>query len=380
VDFNLNEDHLLLREMVRKYAEQELAPVAAELDQTGSFPAETVSGMADLGLLGMVVPEEYGGAGMDFTSLAIAVEEISRGCASHGVIMAVHNALMAWPLFLYGTESQKRIYLPRVCSGELLGAFALTESEAGSDAASVRTSAVAQGDHYVLNGAKMFITNSTAAQLFLVAAKTDPEAGHRGISLFLVEKETPGFSVGKHEDLMGERASGNAALSLEDVVVPKENLLGDPGGGFKILMTLLDTSRIDIGAQAVGIAQAALDASIRYAGERRQFGRPIGEHQMIQDLIAEMATRLEAARLMVLRAAWMKDTGAKRFTRESAMAKLFASDMSVYVTRQAVQIFGGYGFSREYPVERHYRDAKVTEIYEGTSQIQKMVIARTFLS
>lgn len=380
MNFDFSEDHRLLQEMVRKFAIQEIEPIAGKIDAAGEYPRETIAKLADLGLLGVVVPEKYGGAGMDFTSLAIVVEEVSRACASHGVILAVHNSLIAWPIVLFGTEEQRQRFLPGVGSGATLGAFALTEPEAGSDAGSLRTRAVPDGDAFILTGSKLWITSAVAAGLFLVAARTEPKAGKKGISLFLVERGAPGLSVGKHEDLMGVRATGNGSLSLEGVRVPAANMLGEPNQGFPILMSLLDTSRIDIGAQAVGIAGAALDYATRYARERVQFGKPISEHQMIQQMLAEMATEVDAARLLVYRAGWLKDSGAPRFTREAAMAKVFASETAVSVTRRAVQILGGYGYSREYPVERYYRDAKVTEIYEGTSQIQKMVIARLLLA
>ncbi len=379
MDFDFSEDHRLLRETVRKFAIQELEPRASRVDETGAYPEDTISMLADLGMLGVIVPEEYGGAGMDFTSLAILVEEVSRVCATHGVILAVHNSLITYPILTFGTEEQKRKYLPRLCSGEMIGAFALTEPDAGSDAAGIRTSATRQGDHFVLNGSKIFITNGEVAGLFLVAAKTDPDARHKGISVFLLERDTPGFEIGKHENLMGVRATGNVPLSFTDVKIPEKNLIGETGQGFSILMTLLDTSRIDIGAQAVGIAGAALDASVKYAKERVQFNAPIAEQQMIQQMLAEMATTVDAARLLVYRAAWLKDKGSRSLTKEAAMAKVFAAETAVEVTRKAVQIFGGYGCTREYPVERFYRDAKITEIYEGTSQIQKLVIARKLL-
>ncbi len=376
MDFNLGEEHRLLREQVRRFAVNELAPQAPRLDETGEYPRETVSKLAEQGMLGVLVPEEYGGAEMDFTSLTILVEEVSRACASHGVILAVHNSLVTYPLLLYGTEEQKKKYLPQLCSGKRIGAFALTEPDAGSDAAGIKTTATKDGDHWVLNGSKIFITNGEAAGLFLVTAKTDPSKGHSGITAFLVERETPGFEIGRHENLMGMRGTGNVPLSFQDARVPAENVLGQVNQGFPLIMSLLDSSRIDIAAQALGIAQASLDAAVAYAKQRVQFGKPIWRHEMVQDMLARMAVQVDAARLLVYRASWLKDSGAERCTKEASMAKLFASEAAVEVSRLAVQILGGYGYSRDYPVERYYREAKVTEIYEGTSQIQKIVIAR----
>ncbi len=376
MDFTLDEEHRLLREQVRKFAENELAPQAPEIDKTGTYPRDTVKELAEQGMLGVLVPEEYGGAEMDFTSLTILVEEVSRACASHGVILAVHNSLVTYPLLLYGTEEQKKKYLPQLCSGERIGAFALTEPDAGSDAAGIKTTAVRDGEDWVLNGSKIFITNGEAGGLFLVTAKTDPSKGHSGITAFLVERETPGFEIGRHEDLMGMRGTGNVPLSFQDARVPAGNVLGKVNQGFSLIMSLLDSSRIDIAAQALGIAQASLDAAVAYSKQRIQFGKPIWRHEMVQDMLARMAVQVDAARLLVYRASWLKDTGAERCTREASIAKLFASEAAVEVSRLAVQILGGYGYTREYPVERYYRDAKVTEIYEGTSQIQKIVIAR----
>jgi len=376
VDFHLEEEHRLLREQVRRFAAAELAPKAEEMDRTGAYPMDSLAKLAELGMLGVLVPEEYGGADMDFTSLTILVEEVSRASASHGVILAVHNSLVNYPLLLYGTEEQKKKYLPQLCSGDRIGAFALTEPDAGSDAAGIKTTAVRDGDHWVLNGSKIFITNGEAAGLFLVTAKTDPAKGHSGITAFLVERETPGLEIGPHENLMGMRATGNVPLSFQDMRVPAENVLGKVNQGFPLIMSLLDSSRIDIAAQALGIAQAALDAAVDYSRQRVQFGKPIWRHEMVQDMLARMAVQVDAARLLVYRASWLKDSGADRCTMEASMAKLFASEAAVDVTRLAVQILGGYGYTREYPVERYYREAKVTEIYEGTSQIQKIVIAR----
>jgi butyryl-CoA dehydrogenase len=379
MDFSLSQDQKMIREMVREFATKELEPIAAEIDESREFPRASLKKMAELGLMGVVIPEQYGGAGMDFTSLAIIVEEISRVCASTGVITAVNNSLAAYPIYHFGTEEQRKKYLPDLCSGKKIGAIGITEANAGSDPASMETTAVLEGDHYKMNGAKLWITNGEAAETFIIFAYTDPSQRHKGMSAFILEKDFPGFSVGKHENLMGIRATGNCELIFDDCMVPKENLLGEEGQGFKVVMHTLDVSRIDIGAQGVGISQGAIDAAAKYAKERVQFGKPIAEFEMIQDMLADMATKTDAARLMVYRAATMKDAGVERFTREAAMAKYYAAEVVVDVTRKAVQIHGGYGYSKDYPVERMYRDAKIIEIYEGTSQVQKLVIARNVL-
>ena len=376
MNFDLTSDQKMLQDQVRKFAQTELAPLAPELDKSGEFPWSSMKKMAGLGLLGVVVPEKYGGSGFDFVSLAIAIEEISRACASTGVIVAVNNSLTTYPILEFGDEAQKSKYLPLLCSGEKIGAFALTEPNAGSDVAALESTARLEGDHYVLNGTKRFITNGGAAGVFVVFAYTNRELKHKGISAFIVERDTPGFSLGKHEDLMGIRATANCELMFEDVKVPKENLLGKEGDGFKICMNTLDVSRIDIGAQAVGISQAALDEAVKYSKERKAFGQPIASFEMIQGLIAEMATEIQAARLLVHYAGYCKDRGMPRFSKEAAMSKYYASAIAVNVTRKAVQVHGGYGYSRDYPVERLYRDAKILELYEGTSEIQKIVIAR----
>lgn len=380
MDLSFSNDQLMVRNMAREFATKELEPRAAEIDKTGEFPHESVRKLAELGMLGMTVPDDYGGAGFDFLSLAIAIEEISRGCGSTGVITAVHNSLACWPIVNWGTPEQKKKYLPRMATGELLGAFGLTEPNAGSDPAAMECTAVLKDDHYVLNGSKRFITNGGVAGLFIVFAKTQPDAGVKGITCFVVERGFPGFTLGKHEDLLGLRATSNCELLFDDCQVPKENVLGEVNGGFKVAMGTLDVSRIDIGAQAVGIAQAALEKAIAYSKERRQFGRPICEFEMIQGKLAEMASRVTAARMLVYYAAHQKDSGKTRFSLESAMAKLFAAQTAVFVTREAVQIYGGYGYTRDYPVERYYRDAKCMEIYEGTSEIQRIVIARNLLT
>jgi butyryl-CoA dehydrogenase len=380
MDFTLDSDQKLIQEMVREFATNELEPVAEEIDRSGEFPWTNIKKMAELGLMGMIVPEKYSGGGMSFVSLAIAVEEISRACASTGVIVAVNQTLSAYPILKFGDDSQKQKYLPLLAKAEKLGAFGLTEANAGSDPAALETHAKLDGDHYILNGSKRFITNGGEAGIFIVFASTDKEKGHKGISAFIIERDFPGFSVGKHEDLMGLRATANCELLFEDCKVPKENLLGEEGQGFKIALHTIDTSRIDIGAQAVGIAQGAMDASLKYSKERKTFGKPICEYEMIQSKFAEMATRIDAARLLVYRAAAIKDAGIERFSKEAAMAKYMASEACMYSVREAVQIYGGYGYTKDYAVERFFRDAKVMEIYEGTSEIQKIVIARNLLA
>jgi len=379
MNFDLSENQKMIQDMMRKFAKEELEPKAAELDKTGEFPIESIKKLAELGILGMVVPEQYGGAGFDFVSLAIAIEEISRACGSTGVITAVHNSLACYPILNWGNEEQKKKYLPKMAIGEKLGAFALTEPNAGSDPGSLETTAKLDGKYYILNGTKRFITNAGKADVFIVIATTDKTKGNKGICAFIVDRDSPGFSVGKHEDLMGLRATANTELIFEDCKVPQENLLGQEGQGFKLALSLLDVSRIDIGAQAVGISQAALDKSIQYSKERKQFGRAISEFELIQAKLAEMAMKIQAARLLTYYAAFTKDKGVARFSQESSIAKLYAATISVEVTREAVQIFGGYGYSKDYAVERYYRDAKCMEIYEGTSEIQKIVIARNLL-
>ncbi len=379
MNFDLTENQKLIQDMMRKFAKEELEPKSADYDKSGEFPVDNIKKLAELGILGMVIPEQYGGAGFDFVSLAIAIEEISRACASTGVITAVHNSLVGYPILNWGNEEQKKRYLPKMATGEKLGAFGLTEPNAGSDPASLETSARLDGNYYILNGTKRFITNAGKAQVFIVIASTDKTKGSKGISAFIVDRNSLGFSLGKHEDLMGLRATDNCELIFEDCKVPKENLLGQEGQGFKIALGLLDVSRIDIGAQATGIAQAALDKSIVYAKERKQFGRTIAEFELIQAKLAEMAMKIQAARLLTYNAAYLKDKGVPRFSQESSMAKLYAATIAVEVTREAVQIFGGYGYSKDYAVERYYREAKCMEIYEGTSEIQKIVIARNIL-
>jgi butyryl-CoA dehydrogenase len=378
MDFQLGEEQRMVRDMVRDFAAKEIAPRAAEVDRTEEFPADNIQKMAKLGLLGLPYPEKYGGGGGDYLSYAIAVEEIARACGSTALIYAAHVSLGCGPIYNFGTEAQKQKWLPRLCSGQGLGAFGLTEPEAGSDAGSTRTVAVRDGDAFVLNGSKMWITSGAIADVVTCTAKTDPAAGTRGISCFLVAKGTPGFIPGKNEPKMGLKGSVTSALSLENCRVPAENLLGKEGEGFRQMLITLDAGRISIGAMALGLAQAALDEATRYSKERVQFGQPIAKFQAIQWMIADMATEIDAARLMIYRAAAMKDAG-QRFTREAAMAKLYASEVAERAGFKAIQIHGGYGYSREYPVERIYRDQRLCTIGEGTSEIQRLVIAREVL-
>lgn len=376
MNFDLTSDQKMLQDQVKKFADSVLAPVAPDIDKSAEFPWDNIKKMAKLGLLGIIIPEEYGGAGFDYISLAIAIEEISRACASTGVIVAVNNSLVGYPIMQFGSEEQKKKYLPLLCKGEKLGAFGLTEPNAGSDVAAMESTARLDGDTYILNGTKRFITNAGEAGVYVVFAYTNKELKHKGISTFIVERDIPGFSLGKHEDLMGIRATANCELIFEDVRIPKESLLGKEGEGFKICMNTLDVSRIDIGAQAVGIAQSALDEAVRYSKERKAFGQPICNFQMVQSMLAEMATEIQAARMLVYFAGHCKNKGMTRFSLESAMAKYYGASMAVDVARKAVQIHGGYGYTKEYPIERIYRDAKILELYEGTSEIQKIVIAR----
>ena len=379
MEFALTEEHRLVQQTAREFATREILPVASQLDAEHRFPAEIVRGLAELGLMGVTVPEEYGGAGMDHVAYVLAMEEVARACASTAAIMSVNNSLVCDPILRYGTEEQKRRYLPVLASGRELGCYCLTEPQAGSDAASLQTTARLDGESWVLNGTKVFVTNAREAWVFIVYARTEELPGARGISAFLVERDYPGITVGKVERKMGLLASSTCEVLLEDCRVPRENLLGARGEGFKVALSTLDGGRIGIAAQAVGIARAALEEGVAYAKERRQFGKPIAEFQAIQWKIADMATRIEAARLLTLRAAWLRDQG-KRCTVEASMAKLFASETAMFAAHQGVQIFGGYGYIKDYPVERYFRDAKITEIYEGTSEIQRMVIARNLLA
>ncbi len=374
----LSEDHLMFQKMVREFADAEIAPRAAEIDRSDEFPHWAIGKMAELGLLGIPFPEEYGGAGGDTLMYSVAMEEIARASGSVALIMAAHVSLGTYPIFAFGTDAQKKKYLPDLVSGRKLGAFGLTEPGAGSDAAGTKTRAELQGDHWVVNGSKHWITNAAVAGTLVVTARTAPGKGADGISAFIVESDTPGLKIAKKEDKVGLRGSTTNPLFFEDMRIPRENLLGPEGNGFRQFMKTLDGGRISIGAMALGLAQAAFEAATDYARQREQFGRAIAEFQGIQFKLADMATEIEAARHLIYAAARLKDGGEKT-TRFSAMAKLYASEVSMRVTNNAIQIFGGNGYSREYPVERYWRDAKLTEIGEGTSEIQRMVIAREVL-
>lgn len=376
--FELTEEQRLIQSMVREFAEAEVAPMAAENDRQHRFPAELLPKLAELNLLGVPFPEEYGGAGADNISYAIVIEELSRVDASVGVIVSAHTSLGTWPIYKFGTPEQKEKYLRKLLTGEMLGAFALTEPGAGTDAAAGRTTAVFEGNEWVLNGSKIFITNGGYADVYVVTAMTDSSKGTKGISAFIVDKNSPGFSVGEKEHKMGIKASSTTPLYFSNCRIPQENLLGKTGEGFKIAMQTLDGGRIGIAAQALGIAQGAFEAAINYSKERIQFGKPISAQQAIQWMIADMAVEIDAARLLVYRASWNKDNGLP-YSKEAAMAKVFAAETSSRVASRAIQIHGGYGYTENYPVERAYRDAKITELYEGTSEVQRMVIAGNVL-
>ena len=378
MDFQLTEEHVLIKNMVREFAEKEIAPRAEEIDATDQFPADIFKRMAELGLLGIPFAEEYGGAGGDYISLLIAMEEIARVSGTVAIILDAHTSLCCEPIHLFGTEAQKKKYLPPLVSGEKVGAFGLTEPNAGSDAGATSTSAVRDGDEWVINGQKLFITNGSIADVLVITAKTNLDKGTRGISSFIIEKGTPGFQVGRDEKKMGLKGSVTSELFFENCRIPAENLLGRENEGFKQFLTTLDAGRLAISAMAVGLAQGAFDRAVAYAKERVQFDRPIAQFQAIQWMIADMATDIEAARLMVNRAAWLKGQGA-RFTKEAAMAKLFATEVSERVCYKAIQIHGGYGYVREYAVERMYRDQRLCAIGEGTNEIQRLVIARQVL-
>jgi butyryl-coA dehydrogenase len=374
MDFSLSKTEELFLQMIREFAEKEVKPLAAEVDEEERFPLETVEKMAKTGLMGIPVPVKYGGAGGTNLMYGMAVEELSRVCGTTGVVLSAHTSLCCAPIMENGTEEQKMKYLPRLASGEWIGAFGLTEPNAGTDAAMQQTTAVLDGDHYVLNGNKIFITNAVYAHVYVIFAMTDKSLGNKGISAFIVEKGTPGFSIGKKERKMGIRGSATTELVFEDCRIPKENLLGQQGKGFAIAMKTLDGGRVGIAAQALGIAQGAMDETIKYTKERKQFGRSISQFQNTQFQMADMETKVQAARLLVRSAHWKKDNGMP-YSVDAAMAKLFAAETAMEVTTKAVQLHGGYGYTREYPVERMMRDAKITEIYEGTSEVQRMVIA-----
>lgn len=372
--FKLSDEHVQLQQTFRDFAENEVKPLAKELDETERFPLETIAKMAEMGMMGLPVPEELGGSGIDQLGYILAVEELSKVCATTGIILSAHTSLCCWPIMTFGTPEQKEKYLKPLASGKKLGAFALTEPSAGTDASMQKSVAVLEGDHYVLNGNKVFITNAGAADVFIVFAMTNKELGTKGITAFILERDTPGFTMGKPENKMGLRASSTCELVFDNVIIPAENRLGDEGKGFKIAMATLDGGRIGVGAQAVGIAQGAIDETIKFTKERIQFGRRISQFQNTQFTLADMQTRTDAARLLVWRAAEAEQQGLP-YSHLAAMAKLFASEAASYVTNRAVQLCGGYGYTKDYPVERMMRDAKVTEIYEGTNEVQRMVIS-----
>lgn len=377
--FALTPEHEMIRQTARDFAQKEIAPIAAEFDESGEFPYQTIKKMGEMGFMGIEVPEEYGGAGLDTLAYVLALEEICKVDAAHGTIMSVNNSLFCYGILKFGTEAQKQKYLRAVASGAAIGAYSLTEPMSGSDAGNMRSRAVRDGDTYILNGRKSWVTSAPVADYIVVFTMTEPEKRHRGITAFIIETDKPGFSRGKKEPKLGIRASATSEIVFEDYRVPVENRLGEEGEGFKIAMSVLDAGRIGIASQALGIAEAAYESSLAYAREREAFGQKIGEFQGISFKLADMKTRIEASRLLVYNAAMAKErakqTG-ERFTLEASMAKLFASETAMFVTHAAVQIHGGMGYSKELPIERYFRDAKITEIYEGTSEIQRLVIAR----
>ncbi len=374
MNFSLTKQQLLFQQMIREFAEKEVKPLAAEVDEQERFPMETVEKMAKIGIMGIPIPTQYGGAGGSNLLYSIAVEELSAACATTGVIVSAHTSLCAAPILEHGTEAQKQKYLPKLASGEWIGAFGLTEPNAGTDASAQQTTAVLDGDNYIINGSKIFITNAIYAHVYVIFAMTDKSQGVKGITAFIVEKGTPGFSIGKKEKKMGIRGSATCELIFENCIVPKENLLGKVSGGFGIAMKTLDGGRVGIASQALGIAQGAMDETVKYIKERKQFGKPISAFQNTAFQMADLETRVEAARLLVRSAAFKKDSGAP-YSVDAAMAKLYAAETAMEVTNKAIQFHGGYGYTREYPVERMMRDAKITEIYEGTSEVQRMVIS-----
>ncbi|MDQ0162643.1 acyl-CoA dehydrogenase [Aeribacillus alveayuensis] len=377
MNLHFTEEQQMMRRMVRDFAESEIAPYIEKMEE-GEFPRDILKKMGELGLMGIPIPEEYGGSGMDFTSYIIAIHELSRVSAAIGVILSVHTSVGTNPILYFGTEEQKKKYVPKLAKGEYLGAFCLTEPSAGSDAASLKTKAVKQGDYYKLNGSKVFITNGGEADTYIVFARTGDEKGSKGISAFVVEKDTPGFIIGKDEKKMGLHGSRTVQITFEDALVPAENLIGEEGQGFKIAMANLDAGRIGIAAQSLGIAEAALEHAIFYSKERRQFGKPIAANQGIGFKLADMATQVEAAKLLTYQAAYLRDNG-QPCGKEASMAKLFASQTAMNVATEAIQVYGGYGYTKDYPVERFFRDAKICQIYEGTSEIQRIVISKHLL-
>ncbi len=383
MDLQLTEEHKMIRDMAREFAQNEIAPIAAHYDETGEFPYDTIKKMGAQGFMGIEVPEEYGGQGMDTISYVLAMIEIAKADVAHSTIMSVNNSLFCHGILKFGTEEQKKKYVGAVASGKAVGAYSLTEPMSGSDAGTMKSRAVRQGDHYVINGVKSWVTSGPVADYIIVFTMTHPERKHRGITAFLIDGDKPGLVRGKKEPKLGIRASATSELIFEDFKCPVENRLGEEGDGFKIAMTVLDAGRIGIASQAVGVAEAAFEASVKYANEREAFGEKIGQFQGLQWMLADMKTRLEAARLLVYNAALIKTEARHnpnvRYTLEAAMAKLFAAETAMWVTEKAVQIHGGMGYSKELPIERYFRDAKITEIYEGTSEIQRLVIARNVL-
>lgn len=378
MDFQLNEEQKAIRDLAHDFAQNEIAPIAAHIDETGEFPSATVKKMGELGLMGIEVPQEYGGAGLDTLSYVLAIEEIAKVCASHAVIMSVNNSLYCYGLTHFGTEEQKKKFLEPCASGKKIGAFSLTEPQSGSDAGNMKARAVLQGDKYVINGRKSWITSGPVADFIVLFAATQPELKHRGTACFIVDTSLPGFERGKKEPKLGIRASATCETTYDNYQLPVLHRIGKEGDGFKIAMSVLDAGRIGIAAQALGIAEAAYEASVAYAKEREAFGSKIGEFQAIQWMLADMSVRIEASRLLIYNAA-LKKSNREKFTREAAMAKLFASETAMWVTTKAIQVHGGAGYSKELPIERYFRDAKITEIYEGTSEIQRLVIARAAL-
>jgi alkylation response protein AidB-like acyl-CoA dehydrogenase len=382
MDLELSEEHRMIRDAARDFAQNEIAKVATHYDETGEFPYETINKMGQLGFMGIEVPEEYGGAGMDTLAYVLALEEINKVDAAHGTIMSVNNSLFCYGILRFGTEEQRRRFVTPVASGQKIGAYSLTEPMSGSDAATMKCRAVREGDHYLINGTKSWVTSGPAAHYIVLFVMTDPERGHRGITAFVIETDKPGFDVGRKEDKLGVRASATSEVHFQDFQCPVENRLAEEGEGFKIAMTVLDAGRIGIAAQGLGIAEAAYEASVQYAREREAFGGPIGRFQGIQWKIADMKCRVEATRLLIYKAALAKQAAKKtgeRFTTDACIAKLYASETAMFCAHQAVQIHAGMGYSKELPVERYFRDAKITEIYEGTSEIQRLVIARNEL-
>lgn len=378
MEFGLSQEQKYVKQMLEEFVKNEVDPIAADIDESERYPMETVEKMGKYGIMGMPYPKDYGGAGTDYLSYIIAVEEMAKACATTSVILSSHVSLCCWPIFTFGTEEQKKKYLPNLLSGKKIGAFGLTEPNAGTDASAQQSVAVLEGDHYVLNGSKIFITNGGVADVFVIFAMTDRSKGVKGISAFILEKGMPGFSVGKTEEKMGIRASSTTELIFEDVKVPKENLLGKEGKGFSIAMKTLDGGRIGIAAQALGIAEGALNEAIEYMKERTQFGKKLSKFQGLQWYIAEMQVRVEASKYLVYKAAWKKSIG-ENYTMDAAEAKLYAAETAMYVANKSLQVLGGYGYTKDYPLERMLRDGKITEIYEGTSEVQKMVIANNLL-